>query len=76
MKSILLRLLAASSLLILTPSCTGDPAAGGIFWSPTKFAAERDGLVHTANAIDADTARKNAEAQRLQNQIYRKKRAY
>lgn len=75
MKKSILQLLALCPLLALMPSCTGDPAAGGIFWSPTKFVNEqRAPLENEIRATNADTYRKNQQADYLQGQINRKRR--
>ena len=70
MKKTIHQILALGFIVAFLPSCTGDPASGGVFWSPTKFVHEqRNPLENKIRATNTDTYQKNQRADYLQGQI-------
>ena len=68
MKNTLLFILAASSLSSCT--MTGDPSEGGLFgWSENMHYDRVQQRQQTLNAIESDTASRNAEARAIQRKM-------
>ena len=65
-------------LIALTalPSCTGNSASGGIFWSPKKASQEREVIKNEIHRTNADTNRLQQQGDQLNRQIDRRKQEF
>lgn len=62
--------------LTVLPSCTGDPAYGGIGWSPRKAGQEREVIENEIDRTNADTNRLQRQGDRLNRQIDLRKQEF
>lgn len=68
-RALILAAASASSLALSSCETTGDPNAGGIFWSPTKAQQRLDDRQDHLDAIQSDTRATNRRSAATQRKI-------